>query len=355
MSTESEAPPDFHPKNDVDKKIAARLKEIWEQDAKTWKPKVRLEFRNLCPHARVTAGTCIASSHKLHRAICGRKATDAEYIILSTLFGTENIEKLVWGAEFKKRTHPYPREEGVVTREDKRALKAAAKSGSNDDGEARRAHIEGDGKKLGVSKEQDESKKINLGQEVPRTIPRTEATKKEEEFEALEAKKYTDGLGWIRQGFDDIKGDMKKIFWGIESIKEEADSTGAGPRKIKAETAEEDGLLASIEPACNNPGDVGEDNVQEPSTRADERTSGKRKRNRNPRLRVRRRKTNSGQSSNDVETLPMKLNALESRCIAQEDKSVALEAIIADRNEEIETLRQQVDTIRRYLALDPEM
>lgn len=127
MPTTFETPPVFNPQNDVDILIATRLAEIWKNESEAWNPSTRKEFKQLATRACVTAATCTASSHKIHRGITGRKITEAKYIVLAAMFGTNSLQRLGWWAEFQKSSKTYIVEPGVVTPKLRGELKAAAK------------------------------------------------------------------------------------------------------------------------------------------------------------------------------------------------------------------------------------
>ncbi|OAA41802.1 hypothetical protein NOR_05310 [Metarhizium rileyi] len=350
----------FNPKNEWDAKIGSRLTQLWEDCSPKWSVKKKADFRMLCHDANITYRTSNISSHKIHRRIQGRRATEAEYIVLAAIFGTDAVHRLSWAAPFKRRSGIYPKEGGVITAAFRKELKADSES-------LKTAAIREPQKK---TPKPDVEQSLSGRTESPGSLHDSETTGDNELASQLPDKNdRNDGLVKTDQQFQNWIG--KSMIEDVAEMKSEMKHISNVLREIKASTGFNERDAAAVK--CETPERLTMDSIEHHSANTDEDTGEKAniKTQKEPQATRKRsperykasspkRARTAGQQDNDIwetlhkarpaKVLTSKVEALEARCGAQEERIATLEASVSSKDDQLMTLRQQIDTIARFLA-----
>ncbi|KHN94926.1 uncharacterized protein MAM_07153 [Metarhizium album ARSEF 1941] len=351
-ATASELKGIFRPHNEWDDKIAARLTDIWVNKSASWTEKTRMEFKALCADARITRGTITPSSHKIHRKIRNRKATEAEYTVLSAMFGSQVIQRLVLGVENKEQDAALPLEMGVITQEIRKLLRTTWGNKTDAPGLAR-----------SPTSSIVEVPTASMRQRVDNENELQSPSPKEN---ASNAPSFSKALGiQIRLNDEEDeenarhKGDVKSHTAALRGMEPGVSSDGVDDGPARHRTGEAKSTMPSFLVAGIAADEAADWRAQR-EARKGPGASRKRKPGRtegppgeSPSKRTPQTEKDPWetlQRASPTKELREKLEALEGRCAAQDERMARIEETFSSQDEQLKTLRQQIDTVARYLT-----
>ncbi|EFY94796.1 hypothetical protein X797_009760 [Metarhizium robertsii] len=347
-ATASDLEEAFRPVNEWDSKIAAKLTEIWVKDSDTWTERNRIEFKSLCADARITRATTTPSSHKIHRKIQGRKATAAEYTILSVMFGNRAVNRLSWGAQFARQKTILPVEIGVVTQDVRRVLRETWKSPKAE--------------QTPKPEEPEPGVQMSGGLSQPKATDHNGPEPQPPHEKVHEARPVLAGGDPQSQADKSTVGNVGDTNGGSRTTTKGGNKASAGldgRDNIPAGRRTRPGNMGrNIDPDNPNENEATDERAQTETRKANQ-TSRKRKPGpaKGPSTKKQRQAAGKQkdpwdtiQNAKPTEGLKANIKKVEARCVAQEARMTKLEEVIFDIRDELKMLRRQIDSLARYLA-----
>lgn len=249
-------------------------------------------------------------SHKIHRGISGHKITEAQYIVLSAMFGTNSLRRLGWWTNFQKSSKTYIVEQGVVTPKIKIELREAAKKA--------KLSVAGNDTQPRVKAETAQRSRPAVGVKVAENANR----------------KATPGADKTVTTQVDTNKPKRDVLPNTAKNNDEAANKG------KISNSEQQGRITRKRKRgdganCEQPQE-GKTNITAEQKLAEMLQTL-----------ARRPKTNA--------TLRARVEVLEARHAVHDEKIRKLEALVLGSNEAMDKLRQHLETVACYLVQSPEM